>query len=97
MKHKILSIEDGKAYIYSEKGKEEAKENQTFKIQNTRANSRTVAQNSAMHLYFTQLAEALNDAGYDVETVISKGKQDAIKKVFGWLKERIPAQSHPLL
>ena len=32
---------------------------------------RTNAQNRALHLYFTQLAEALNDAGYDMRETIS--------------------------
>jgi len=31
---------------------------------------RTVSQNSALHLYFHLLAEALNDAGYDIRTTI---------------------------
>lgn len=31
---------------------------------------RTISQNSAAHLYFSQLANALNDAGYDVGTTI---------------------------
>jgi len=34
---------------------------------------RTLAQNRAMHLYFTELANALNDAGYDIPTVIKAG------------------------
>lgn len=32
--------------------------------------TRTIPQNRAMHLYFTQLAEALNDAGMDMRAVI---------------------------
>ena len=28
---------------------------------------RSIKQNKSIHLYFTQLAEALNDAGYDVK------------------------------
>jgi len=34
---------------------------------------RTLAQNRAMHLYFTKLSKALNDAGYDIPTVIKAG------------------------
>lgn len=33
-------------------------------------NKRTIAQNSALHLWFTQLAEELNAAGYDMRQVI---------------------------
>lgn len=32
---------------------------------------RTGQQNRALHLYFTHLAEALNDAGYNVQLVLS--------------------------
>ncbi len=32
--------------------------------------SRTQKQNRALHLYFTQLAEMLNDAGLDMRTVL---------------------------
>ena len=35
---------------------------------------RSIKQNSAIHLYFTQLAEALNNAGYSVTKVM---KHDA--------------------
>ena len=31
---------------------------------------RTPTQNNALHLYFTQLAEALNDAGYDIRKTL---------------------------
>lgn len=33
---------------------------------------RTDQQNAALHLYFTQLAEALNDAGFDIKKTIRK-------------------------
>lgn len=33
---------------------------------------RTTRQNSALHLYFTQLADALNESGNDMRTVIDK-------------------------
>lgn len=35
--------------------------------------TRTLKQNAALHLYFTQLAEALNDAGYDMRKTIKPG------------------------
>ncbi len=31
---------------------------------------RTLPQNNSLHLYFTQLAEALNNAGYDVKKTL---------------------------
>jgi len=33
---------------------------------------RTITQNSAIHKYFELLAEALNDAGYDVRTTLKE-------------------------
>ena len=35
--------------------------------------TRTNPQNRALHLYFSQLAKALNDEGYDMRTFISEG------------------------
>lgn len=34
---------------------------------------RTVTQNNSLHLYFQQLADALNDAGYSVNTFYKEG------------------------
>ena len=34
---------------------------------------RTQAQNRSLHLYCTQVAEALNDAGYDVRATLKEG------------------------
>lgn len=34
---------------------------------------RTLSQNRALHLYFTMLAEALNDAGLDMRKVLKPG------------------------
>lgn len=34
--------------------------------------TRTIAQNSALHLYFSQLANALNDAGYDMKKTLKQ-------------------------
>ncbi len=34
--------------------------------------TRTDKQNAALHLYFTQLSEALNDAGFDMKKLIKK-------------------------
>jgi len=47
---------------------------------------RTINQNRALHLYFDQLAEALNDAGYDYQVVyeMTGGKLDT-----DWSKELV--------
>ena len=37
---------------------------------------RTVKQNRSLHLYFTQVAQALNDAGYNVKAVLKLFKND---------------------
>ena len=34
---------------------------------------RTVAQNKALHLYFTHLSESLNDAGFDIRKTLEPG------------------------
>jgi len=34
---------------------------------------RTLQQNAALHLWFTQLADALNEAGYDMRKTIKEG------------------------
>jgi len=36
----------------------------------SKPSQRTIQQNKALHLYFTQLAEALNDAGYDMRKTL---------------------------
>lgn len=43
-----------------------------FAMPNYTETKRTTAQNAAMHLYFTQLAERLNDAGLDQQTVLAE-------------------------
>jgi len=35
--------------------------------------TRTLAQNRSLHLYCQQVADALNDAGYDVRTTLKEG------------------------
>lgn len=37
------------------------------------SNRRTNKQNAALHLWFNQIAEALNEAGYDIKAVLSDG------------------------
>jgi len=43
-----------------------------IKIEEVKFN-RTIPQNNSLHLYFQQLADALNDAGYTVEVFFKKG------------------------
>jgi len=47
---------------------------------------RTGQQNRAMHLYFTMLSEALNDAGLDMQTVLKHYKIDV-----PWTPESVKA------
>jgi len=64
-------IQDGKIsetvlkYISQQKGKK-------VLIFKTYKQSRTNQQNSALHLWFTQLSEALNQDGFDVRATISQ-------------------------
>lgn len=44
---------------------------------------RTLSQNNSLHLWFEQLAEALNDAGYSVQLVLKE------KMELDWSKESI--------
>ena len=45
---------------------------------------RTIQQNKSIHLYCGMVAEALNDAGYDIEVVIKNFKVDV-----SWTKESV--------
>ena len=48
--------------------------NQSFEIVITKkVKSRTTRQNAALHLWFTQLADALNDAGFDMKKTLRRG------------------------
>ena len=59
---------------------------------------RTPLQNSAMHLYFRQLAEALNDAGYDMKRVINVDipwTEESVKKwLWGTLMQAMYDKKH---
>ena len=48
------------------------KKHRYLNISYSTGKQRTGTQNNAMHLYFTQLAKALNDAGYTVAMVLKK-------------------------
>lgn len=58
------------------------------------ANKRTDAQNRALHLWFTQITESLNDAGYDIKKTLARAKE------LPWTPERFkdlywrPIQKH---
>lgn len=50
---------------------------------------RTITQNSAMHLYFRQLAEALNDAGLDQRKMLKRSvempwSEHSVKEFLWW-------------
>jgi hypothetical protein len=44
-----------------------------IKVSVKSAKTRTLTQNSSIHKYCAQLAEAFNDAGLDMETILKKG------------------------
>lgn len=65
------TVKDGKlivknAYLL------EKYEGKTLCVDITNVKKRSDRQNRALHLWFEQLSEALNDAGYDVRSVIRK-------------------------
>jgi len=68
-----LAIIDGKPYIAEDKDSETvltpAKDG-IYTVKSGIEQLRTYKQNRAMHLYFKMLAEALNDAGYDIKETI---------------------------
>lgn len=45
-------------------------DNGAFEVKSKKIDLRTLAQNRAMHLYFKQVADALNSAGLDMKQVI---------------------------
>jgi hypothetical protein len=47
-------------------------ENQLFELVPINEKKRTLTQNKAMYTYFTLLADALNDAGYDMKKVLKE-------------------------
>lgn len=54
-------------------------------VEFVKAGTRTPTQNAALHLWMRQVAECLNDAGYDVRTVIKEDveipwTEDAVKE-----------------
>ena len=59
---------------------------------------RSPAQNNSMHLYYRQLAEALNDAGYDMKRVINVDipwTEESVKKwLWGTLMQAMYDKKH---
>jgi hypothetical protein len=49
---------------------------------------RTSQANKALHVYFGLVAKALNDAGYSVQYVLNKKKNDKIKKILDFVFEK---------
>ena len=73
-----IVVIDGKAFkSVSKDGKTvlEPIESGAFEIKGKGADLRTLAQNRAMHLYFKQVADALNGAGLDMKQVIKADVQ----------------------
>jgi len=60
----------------------------SYGVKKVKAESRTILQNSAMHKYFSLLAGELNDAGYTVNYVLNKRRNETIEKVFDWASSK---------
>ena len=67
----------------------------TIKVSVKSAKTRTLTQNSSIHKYCAQLAEAFNDAGLDMNKVLSEGTSipwnESTVKNFIWRKVQIPS------
>lgn len=73
-----IIVIDGKAFQSAEKDGQtvlEPIESGAFEIKGKGTDIRTLAQNRAMHLYFKQVADALNSAGLDMKQVIKADVQ----------------------
>lgn len=73
-----IVVIDGKAFKSVSKDGQtvlEPIESGAFEIKGKGADLRTLAQNRAMHLYFKQVADALNNAGLDMKQVIKADVQ----------------------
>ena len=56
--------------IFSDKEVLESLKDGYYEVDIKNMDYRTIRQNRALHKYFTFVSEALNDAGYDIKTVI---------------------------
>jgi len=50
---------------------------------------RTLAQNNALHLYFSHIATVLNDSGYSIKKALNHETEYIIEKVFMWGETKI--------
>jgi len=89
---KIVS-NNGKWYLLNDKDKETTltplDKNKIYSIKNQTQTVRTYQANKALHKYFSLVAEALNDAGYSVQYILYKKKNDLIEKLLDWLYDKI--------
>jgi len=65
-------------------------ENKVYEIKSSTQTVRTYQSNRALHKYYSLVAESLNDAGYSVQFVLNKKRNEKIEKVLNWLYEKIP-------
>ena len=70
----IISVKD-KPYIFNNDVMTPLDSDKVYEIIEKKTDKRTIVQNSAMHKYFSLVAEALNDAGLDMKQVIKADVQ----------------------
>jgi len=89
---KIIS-NNGKWYLLNDKEKETTltplDENKVYTVTKQNQTVRTYQANKALHKYFSLVAEALNDAGYSVQYILYKKKNDLIEKLLDWLYDKL--------
>jgi hypothetical protein len=88
-----LTVEIKKGYIfpYSDNDREALStiKDGIYQTDVKNMDMRTTTQNSSLHRLFSLTADALNDAGYSVNTVLNRRKLEAISKVFDWGFEKL--------
>ena len=70
----IISVKD-KPFIFHNDVMTPLDSDKVYEIIEKKTDKRTIVQNSAMHKYFSLVAEALNDAGLDMKQVIKADVQ----------------------
>ena len=65
----IISIKD-KPFLFQDDVMTPLDADKVYEVIEKKTDKRTIIQNSAMHKYFSLVAEALNDAGLDMKQVI---------------------------
>jgi len=77
----VLKEENGDlAYSPLDKEKAYSVKNKTFKV-------RSIKVNASLHVYCLEVAEALNDGGFTVNSFLNRKQEDMIKEVFKWGRE----------